>query len=114
MITTDKLKAWKELSEKATPGPWIFERVSHEPDYFTYERNDDTGYISICENDYNERMKAKFDSDFIAASRTAVPELIAEVERLLMLQKQDEIIKRLGSTLKKASIALTKNLQEST
>lgn len=62
----------KEMVAKATPGPW-----ENETDWdFVLPVNQGEDASPIC-GDCTRR-----DSSFIALARTAVPELIAEVERL--------------------------------
>jgi hypothetical protein len=58
-MTNEQLTELEELCEKATPGPW---RISRNARIFEF--------------------KLKADGRFIAAARTALPELIAEVRRL--------------------------------
>lgn len=65
-MTPSRLAEIKALADAATPGPWL----SRDGEVF---RPDFTGIAHEVDDD---------DSDFIAASRTAVPELVAEVERL--------------------------------
>jgi hypothetical protein len=59
IMTDEQLTKLEELCEKATPGPW---RISRDARLFP--------------------LNLKADGRFIAAARTALPELIAEVRRL--------------------------------
>lgn len=75
MITEEQLAEWSAMAEKATPGPWRHERDG----IGDFVRKADGGLgSSVCTmvNDYS------VDGPLIAASRTAVPALIAEVRRL--------------------------------
>lgn len=82
-ITDDDLNRWEKLANAATPVPW-------EPDEW-YE-SDGRGWaaigpLQVDENDQNEpdcpaHERAKLDAAFIAAARSAVPDLIAELRRL--------------------------------
>ena len=77
-MTDDELAAAKALCDAATPGPW--EDVAgmlRSPDASVVLRFD--GYES------------EEDAAFIAASRTLVPQLIAEVERLRVLNDRQAV-----------------------
>lgn len=67
------LKELKRLADAATDGPWDAYISTHPK-----------GYADLyLKSDGNKEIFAtSADMDFIAASRTAIPELIAEVERL--------------------------------
>lgn len=88
-IAAEKLAEWKELCEKATKGPWnaFLGDCESNPDdednpfqvgaawieeWFNHGLENGDG-LSILKNE---------DARFIAAARTAMPALIAEVERL--------------------------------
>lgn len=86
-MTKERLEELKRITDAATPGPWIFERVSHDSGEFSYERNDDHALIAIYEHNYEIIMKAKFDSELISASRTAIPELITAYEKAVGMLK---------------------------
>lgn len=75
-MTPERLQELKELCEKASPGPWDDEISSTDCGSFEYstgpwhdQRGGDTDF-------------AKRDAVFIATARTALPELIAEVDNL--------------------------------
>ena len=76
MISPDTLKLWKEAAERATPGPWhtcgrtVTSNQSHPVCELSSE------FHRQCEHGTGQ------DTQFIALSREAVPQLIAEVERL--------------------------------
>ena len=78
MSTDLDLGALKELCEKVTPGPWEAERREPFMDgrsHYAFRRRDVPGVFATMST-------LGPDADFIAASRSAVPALIAEVERL--------------------------------
>lgn len=78
--TAEQLAEWKRLADAATPGPWIW------PGDSMYgnggEREGDCFDPPIIETDSGHYGPEENDRDFIAAARTAVPSLIAEVGRL--------------------------------
>jgi hypothetical protein len=97
-ITQEQLEEWKKLAEKATPGPWY---ITGDPWFRdcsgVLAGNPDphvAPMIADCEQLAGEREEwrndhpgiacgdADDDAAFIAASRTAVPSLVSEVERL--------------------------------
>ena len=77
MISPDQLKAWKEAANAATPGPWYmtgrFTVVTCQS-HPLCEVSDE--FHRQCEHGTGQ------DTQFIALSREAVPQLIAEVESL--------------------------------
>lgn len=89
-MTEERLKELKDLCDKATPGPWIYDWgnwqvESGNPDH---SRAGVANAVLDEENHYESfGLKGKQNDPvdnclFIAESRTAIPELIAEVERL--------------------------------
>lgn len=87
-MTPERIEELKKLCAEATPGPWRQE-VWHNHDeggwaavgpHIKDTPGDD--YYSSEEPGSPSHEKATSDANFIAAARTAVPELIAEVERL--------------------------------
>lgn len=70
-----QLSEWKALAEAATDGPWM-ER-EHKVLTTSEAMRDEFGTAGIIAHNV-----ANADARFIAAARTAVPELVAEVERL--------------------------------
>jgi len=66
-VADEQLAELEALAEKATPGPWEID------DWFgiTNPDGDDVGCVDSRES-----------AELIAASRTAIPSLIAEVKRL--------------------------------
>lgn len=103
MITTEQLAEWKKICEKATPGPWQLEHndlyVGADNPTCTSDWYWVTGSMKKPSDGYNaecsdEEMRGPFDviqrnNQFIATARTAMPELIAEVERL---QREAELL----------------------
>jgi hypothetical protein len=88
----ERLEELKKLCEDATPGPW--EVDTNEP--FT---NDMVGVLSPTakmyavlfrdqETEDDAEIVSPSDAALIAASRTALPELIAEVEFLTKVAEQ--------------------------
>ncbi len=95
-MTPAQLEELKKLCAEATPGPWRSE---------VWHNHDDDGWAAVGphikdtpgddfysseEPDSPSYDRATSDSDFIVAARTAVPELIAEVERLRGIIKEAE------------------------
>jgi|SRR5690625_2284593 len=80
-MTPDRIAELRALADAATSGPWRVrwfpvDTVTGEGGDYVVEAGDISGHAEelICYGDW--------DGDFIAAARTAVPELLAEVERL--------------------------------
>lgn len=95
-MTPSELEELKQLCADATEGPWANE-VWHNHDEGGWaavgpHAKDTPGddFYSSEEPGSPSHKKAFSDSLFIAASRTAVPALIAEVERLRGLVKAAE------------------------
>ena len=82
-------KSWldeiDDYCKAATPGPWEFERIYHDPDEFSYELNTRDVFIEIREGNYENinRMRAKFDSSFIGNARTHLPDLVTRLRRVI-------------------------------
>ena len=78
-MTAAELAALKALADAATPGPWEageYNRVTADGRHILKCRDQYDGVrLAIHDN-------AIADAAFIAAARDAVPELIAEVDRL--------------------------------
>lgn len=71
-MTDDELEAAKALCDASTSGPW---RNGFDPCHFDLpEVTDDQTFSYYVTN--------AEDAAFIAASRTLIPQLIAEIERL--------------------------------
>lgn len=92
-MTEEQLDKYKELVEKATQETWDYRESTDKikipyiflrPGYFFWPQmldNEVTRMLKVKENFHN-------DAKFIAASRTIVPELIAEVQKLQEQIKQ--------------------------
>ena len=87
MVTDEELKQWAELCEGATAGPWgadYFDNIvsiAGVEDYATWrdsEKASDHSAPFVVEPSGIEES----DFAFIVEARTAMPRLIAEVERL--------------------------------
>jgi len=68
---------WRALAEAATPGPWNVEEF--------FDPEDGTRYRGIYgwHDDGEEYLcLSEADAHFVAAARTALPELLAENDRL--------------------------------
>ena len=85
-MTKERRELLRELCKKATPGPWLhtwkdcFMCMSSD---FIDRKGDDIG-IALVTADINQTNAMLYatdiDMDFIAAARTALPELLDEVE----------------------------------
>lgn len=95
---TYTLEQLKELCEKATPGPWKYDYGNWqvESEHKEFYRNvvaDWCGWDERNEISKNSSIDPINDFEFIAASRTAVPELIHRLEvteRLLKSEGSNE------------------------
>ena len=76
-MTQQELDALKALADAATPGPW--EEVAESGEWWITSASDETASLYVIPDTW---LMNQADVDFIAASRTAVPALLAEVERL--------------------------------
>jgi hypothetical protein len=98
-ITPAELAKIKARADKATPGPWkddSFEDIAASGNEYwqlrisTFDRphawfNDDCEQDEICSSNNapsEDRAKWKANAAFIAAARTDIPRLVAEIERL--------------------------------
>ena len=89
MSPKQKLEEWKKLSDAATAGPWKnelnFTETEDSHEYAIVQTNelnrvcDVYSHTDVYSRNFRHHEK---NARFIAASRTAIPELIAEVERL--------------------------------
>jgi hypothetical protein len=89
------LQQWSELSEKATPGPWVGPRITDAwpPGYIgIYDTDEDEPYCVVALAGHLTDVdveQAQLDAKFIAIARSAVPALIAEVKKLRKLVDPD-------------------------
>ncbi len=93
-ITREQLERWKRLCEAASAGPWDstprdnrrgFNARVRAPEMLCGHKRDKTRRGTVCEVDDNAGRfddEVNADARFIAESRTALPALISEVERL--------------------------------
>lgn len=85
----DRLDEWQRLADEATPGPWG--EYLPNPIYGTYEVAEATrGYLGDAVARCGD-VEAARNAAFIAASRIAVPALIAAVRAVLDLHQPDEM-----------------------
>ena len=79
-MTPERLNELQALCDAATPGPWFrwFELTEMEGDISTNEDGKDPGYAIVS----GAWFQGDQDRAFIAAARTALPELIARVREL--------------------------------
>lgn len=82
MIPPDQIAEWKRLEAGATRGPW-WQRSHDTPNPPTPEATELSKLLCF----FNDEGEPRFwdwmhDGAFVVAAREAVPELIAEVERL--------------------------------
>jgi hypothetical protein len=98
-VSDDRLAELDRLAAAATPGPWftgypqtvagtfvkwsgLATEVNRDPGYSSGQPIDPEGQVAGMW-DYEEGgVRLAADAAFIAAARTAVPELVAEVRRL--------------------------------
>lgn len=80
MITKEQLEELKKLERECTTGPWSFvEDAPYSDGEGVYGADNEQITAMTCEGCGGFRHQ---DHKFIAAARNALPELIAEVERL--------------------------------
>lgn len=76
--TPEQRAEWRALADKATPGPW--------DTYMVPGTRSEEAYVAVEASETEVRIAryegGHFDGAFIAAARTAVPALLADVERL--------------------------------
>ena len=93
----ERLAELKALTEAATPGPWKYDGIM-------FIQDPDTSMV--CEiRGYGADLPMDDNAAFIAAARTALPELIAEIERLQGVVKKahGDIIKHHSSSISRIS-----------
>lgn len=81
-VTDGQIEAWERLCEEASEGPWTRAADSNfdeEPHEGSIRCGPPGFYIAKMERD---GPNPDVDAEFIAASRTAMPALLAEVRRL--------------------------------
>lgn len=102
-MTNEELAELKTLEQAATPGPWRgFFSVGIDTQWFDVEARgeevlsaESEPSFKMCHIDGHKALEEavrqkRADVNFVAAARTAVPALIAEVERLQAKWKREE------------------------
>lgn len=86
-MTPDDLDRWQALADKATCGPWqvLLDGRSWAG---TVVVADAAGHPVTVVSSAPDDDDAKDDAEFIAATRDAVPALIAEVQRLRLMEQR--------------------------
>ena len=77
-MTPERLAEIRARAEAATEGPW----GRHPAPKGRGQRVTNKDGATLFVNERPGQMRARVDATFIAAARTDVPELVAEVERL--------------------------------
>lgn len=83
MVTNEELAGMKRRVDGATAGPWFNSayHVAMKPDIDGGYPPNDASICETCDGEYIENYN-KGDAEFIAHSRSDMPKLIAEVERM--------------------------------
>lgn len=79
-ITSDELREWRELCERATPGPWAF--TASAGDVFETLCTEDEDETPVLIGSEIGDGQCWFNWEFIATAREALPRCLAEIERL--------------------------------
>lgn len=89
-MTTDEIKRLLALAKGATPGPWIATDTDSDSRCYVWAADGDA--LCKVENGANHNFNGESDAAFIAAARTAVPDLcnalLAERARRERLEKE--------------------------
>jgi len=87
-VNQEQLNAIKERVAKVTLGPWDIDQNSDDDVFVTdiWFNGADEGHAEIHGNDVASSI---YNAEFIAHAREDVPALIAEIERLHELRKDD-------------------------
>lgn len=84
MITDEQLQEWERIEKAATPGPWVYDETEDDngldPVAMLADGHSPCGVYAV--NFRAPLDDQPFNGKFIAAARTALPDLIAEVRRL--------------------------------
>lgn len=87
-VTTEQLAEWERLANEATAGPWIASDGDDRDLNYMYdvlcpvERDGNVRNRTLLQLNWNFKENLGNDREFIAASRLAVTQLVAEVRRL--------------------------------
>lgn len=79
-ITLESYRKWVQLCADATPGPWETGAGYEQSERGNYVRSSKTGHIVCAEQDQTDCVLRTQDAAFIAASRSALPRLLAHYE----------------------------------
>jgi hypothetical protein len=80
-LTVARLAEAEQVIAKATPGPWLV----HRPQKHYYILNHDGRYV-LESHQYG--VRTPYDAEFIALSRTLLPDLLALVQGLVRLRPE--------------------------
>lgn len=97
------LQAIEARAEKATAGPWVFERPvpSNYEEHFSAQVMAGSDPHSVSWHVVARAPMYLANAHFIAASRTDIPFLVAEVRRLRgLLEKAEELLNKIEHTSK--------------
>lgn len=90
-MTPADIKRLRELCDKATPGPWHnngpFEKAFEDHGWRAIAGSK---FVHVARKYQQPYPQCAVDADFIAAARTALPELLDEVERLRAIEAAAE------------------------
>ena len=81
VINTDELKRLRDLCDVATPGPWYSVQYAN---YWDVQTDDECGSKTV-NDEVNVGLEALHNNNLMAESRTAIPALLDEIERLKKL-----------------------------
>ncbi len=84
-MTKEELAKWKHLCRESTPGPWYHVQVANWWEVQHGPKYEDT---RLTDADFDNR--AEYNAHLMAESRTAIPKLLDEIERL---QAENETLK---------------------
>jgi hypothetical protein len=86
MITKEYLEELKKLSDSATQGPWnscVTSDMGNGMNYVEAPRQHGNDFCILKDcNCWHTANATAADYEFVAASREAIPALVAEIERL--------------------------------
>jgi hypothetical protein len=90
MIAREQLERWRELAAKATAGPWHLDPAdSHRClDHIQGPANKTVMMAAPCGYENSYFVVSEEDAAFIVEARSAVPELLDEIDRLEARQQE--------------------------
>ena len=77
------LAEMKALCDRLEPGPWYAECIHHDGGDIAYEINQGSQLVAFYEDNFDAPANAKSYATFYAEARTAMPRLIAALEKSL-------------------------------